>query len=35
VVEAYANEALERGEKTVEYAHGEFPKKVYSTRFGA
>jgi flavin reductase (DIM6/NTAB) family NADH-FMN oxidoreductase RutF len=34
VVEAYADEAIERGDKTVEYAHGDFPSKVYSTRFG-
>ena len=34
VVEAYADKALENGKKTAKYAEGDFPAKVYSTRFG-
>lgn len=34
VLEAYADDALLRGEKKVEYAHGDFPRKIYGTRFG-
>jgi flavin reductase (DIM6/NTAB) family NADH-FMN oxidoreductase RutF len=34
VVEAYAAEAVARGEKKVEFAKGDFPRKVYGTRFG-
>lgn len=33
VVEAYAEKALEDGER-LKHAEGEFPAKVYSTRFG-
>jgi flavin reductase (DIM6/NTAB) family NADH-FMN oxidoreductase RutF len=33
VVEAYADDALVKGERSVEYARGEFPRKVYATRF--
>jgi flavin reductase (DIM6/NTAB) family NADH-FMN oxidoreductase RutF len=33
VIEAYADEALVRGERSVEYAKGDFPKKVYAIRF--
>jgi flavin reductase (DIM6/NTAB) family NADH-FMN oxidoreductase RutF len=34
VVEAYADQALESGKRTAKYAEGDFPAKVYSTRFG-
>jgi flavin reductase (DIM6/NTAB) family NADH-FMN oxidoreductase RutF len=34
VIEAYADEALVKGEWKVGYAKGEFPRKVYATRFG-
>ena len=34
VIEAYADEALVKGEKKVEYAQGDFPRKIYGTRFG-
>jgi flavin reductase (DIM6/NTAB) family NADH-FMN oxidoreductase RutF len=33
VVEAYADEAIVKGDETVEYAEGDFPRKVYGTRF--
>jgi len=33
VVEAYADETLEKGERKTEYAQGDFPRKVYGTRF--
>jgi len=32
-IEAYADEALVKGERNVEYAKGDFPKKIYATRF--
>jgi len=34
VLEAYADEDLVRGVRKVEYATGDFPRKVYGTRFG-
>jgi flavin reductase (DIM6/NTAB) family NADH-FMN oxidoreductase RutF len=34
VIEAYADDAVVRGERTVEYAQGAFPRKIYGTRFG-
>lgn len=34
VIEAYADDAVVKGEMKVEYAQGEFPRKVYGTRFG-
>jgi flavin reductase (DIM6/NTAB) family NADH-FMN oxidoreductase RutF len=33
VVEAYADEAVVKGEREVEFAEGDFPRKVYGTRF--
>jgi hypothetical protein len=33
VIEAYADEALVKGESNVEYAQGDFPRKIYATRF--
>jgi flavin reductase (DIM6/NTAB) family NADH-FMN oxidoreductase RutF len=33
VVEAYADETLAKGERNIEYAQGDFPRKVYGTRF--
>jgi flavin reductase (DIM6/NTAB) family NADH-FMN oxidoreductase RutF len=33
VIESYADEALVKGQRSVEYAAGEFPRKVYGTRF--
>jgi len=33
VLEAYADEDLTNGLRTVEYALGEFPRKIYGTRF--
>ena len=33
VIEAYADDELINGQRTVEYAAGEFPRKVYGTRF--
>ncbi len=33
VIEAYADDALVKGERKVEYAHGNFPRKIYATRF--
>jgi flavin reductase (DIM6/NTAB) family NADH-FMN oxidoreductase RutF len=34
VLEAYADDALVEGERKVEYAQGDFPRKIYGTRFG-
>jgi flavin reductase (DIM6/NTAB) family NADH-FMN oxidoreductase RutF len=33
VIEAYADEVLVRRERSIEYAKGDFPRKVYATRF--
>ena len=33
VLEAYADEDVVQGQRTVEYAAGEFPRKIYGTRF--
>ena len=33
VIEAYADEAIVKGEGEIEYALGDFPEKIYSTRF--
>jgi len=33
VVDAYADEAIVKGERKIEYAQGDFPRKVYATRF--
>ena len=33
VMEAYADETLATGERNIEYAKGDFPRKVYGTRF--
>ena len=33
VIEAYANESVVKGEQKIEYATGDFPRKVYTTRF--
>lgn len=33
VVEAYADEALVEDRRSIEYAQGEFPRKVYAARF--
>jgi len=33
VIEAYADEALVKGERNVEYAQGDFPRRIYATRF--
>jgi flavin reductase (DIM6/NTAB) family NADH-FMN oxidoreductase RutF len=33
VIEAYADEALVKKEKNIEYAQGGFPRKIYATRF--
>jgi len=33
VLEAYADEAVEKGERKIEYVKGDFPRKVYTTRF--
>ncbi len=33
VIEAYANEDIVKGAGKVEYAEGDFPRKVYATRF--
>jgi flavin reductase (DIM6/NTAB) family NADH-FMN oxidoreductase RutF len=33
VIEAYADEALVKGERKVEYAKGDFPRKIYATRY--
>jgi flavin reductase (DIM6/NTAB) family NADH-FMN oxidoreductase RutF len=34
VLEAYADDAVVHREQTVEYAQGDFPRKIYGTRFG-
>jgi flavin reductase (DIM6/NTAB) family NADH-FMN oxidoreductase RutF len=34
VIEAYADDALVKGKRNVEYAQGDFPRKIYATRFG-
>jgi flavin reductase (DIM6/NTAB) family NADH-FMN oxidoreductase RutF len=33
VLEAYADEDVVRGERKINYAAGEFPRKIYGTRF--
>ncbi|TKJ40168.1 hypothetical protein CEE36_09920 [candidate division TA06 bacterium B3_TA06] len=33
VIEAYADEVIVKRERKVEYAKGDFPRKVYGTRF--
>ena len=33
VIEAYAYDDLISGQRTVEYATGDFPRKIYGTRF--
>ena len=33
VIEAYADDAILKGERNFDYAQGEFPSKVYTTRF--
>jgi flavin reductase (DIM6/NTAB) family NADH-FMN oxidoreductase RutF len=33
VIEAYADEAIVKGERKAEYAKGDFPQKVYTIRF--
>jgi flavin reductase (DIM6/NTAB) family NADH-FMN oxidoreductase RutF len=33
VIEAYADEDLVKGERSVEYAKSDFPRKIYATRF--
>ncbi|MEA2006417.1 MAG: flavin reductase family protein [Acidobacteriota bacterium] len=33
VIEAYADEAVMKGEKKIGYAEGDFPRKIYATRF--
>ncbi len=33
VIEAYAEEAMVKKKKEIEYAKGDFPRKVYATRF--
>jgi flavin reductase (DIM6/NTAB) family NADH-FMN oxidoreductase RutF len=33
VVEAYADEALVEGEREIEFAGGDYPRKIYGTRF--
>ncbi len=30
VIEAYADEALAKGEKNIAYAKGDFPRKIYA-----
>ena len=32
VMEAYADEGLAKGERTVDYAKGDFPRAIYATR---
>ena len=32
VIEAYADEDIVKGEKKIEYARGDFPKKIYARR---
>lgn len=33
VIEAYADENIVKGERKIEYAKGDFPRKIYATRF--
>jgi flavin reductase (DIM6/NTAB) family NADH-FMN oxidoreductase RutF len=33
VIEAYADKTLVSGQRTLDYAMGEFPRKIYGTRF--
>jgi len=33
VIDAYADEDIEQGRRTIEYATGDFPQKVYGRRF--
>lgn len=33
VIEAYADKDIVKGERKIEYAEGNFPRKVYATRF--
>ena len=33
VIEAYADEDIVKGARKIEYAEGEFPRKVYAARF--
>jgi len=33
VVEAYADESVVKGTQKIDYAQGDFPRKVYTTRF--
>jgi len=33
VVDAYADEEVEQGRRTVQYAAGDFPHRIYGTRF--
>ncbi len=33
VIEAYADEAIVKGDRKIEYAKGDFPRKVYAIRF--
>jgi len=33
VIEAYADELLVNGEEVIEFAKGNFPRKIYGTRF--
>ncbi len=33
VVEAYADEDIVKGKKKIEYAKGDFPRKIYAVRF--
>ena len=33
IIEAYADEDIVRGERKIKYAMGDFPRKVYATRF--
>jgi len=34
VLEAYADESIVKGKRNIEYAKGDFPRKIYATRFG-
>ncbi|MGB3340459.1 MAG: flavin reductase family protein [bacterium] len=33
VIEAYADESIVKGEKKANYSSGDFPRKIYGTRF--
>lgn len=33
VLEAYADESIVKGKRSVEYAKGDFPGKIYAIRF--